>query len=380
MFIKYPFAQLQTLVGNSDNIDSQAYNTIKNLFDITRRIYTDGEAFIDITAMQFFQPTEQGIVRQANIVTFISAILGNHDLSLSQLDKHFLEVFVPFGQRLLAWQSVVLLELKTQAYVAALTEKGKVPDQVLLDLFPHDLATRLMERHPRNPGLSPSEWAFLDHCESRRCHLAIDPLLQGASIQSYKILWPDFAVKVISSVIENIYDIIIAPVETCQQYPVNIDPGNDKRVLPPHPCWAVTSSQNPEQPTPSVSTWSTTRNAPLTSVLDAGGSVESTASAGKTRRPWTELEEHTLLAGIESINGPYWSRILALYGRGGSINEVLKDRNQVQLKDKARNLKMQYLKTGREVPKYLQAVTGDLKMRGSAKAKAALSAEGKCFD
>jgi len=66
------------------------------------------------------------------------------------------------------------------------------------------------------------------------------------------------------------------------------------------------------------------------------------------------------------------SQILSLYGRGGSVNEVLKDRNQIQLKDKARNLKLWYLKMGNEVPPCLRGVTGELRKRGGARVRAAL--------
>jgi protein TBF1 len=72
--------------------------------------------------------------------------------------------------------------------------------------------------------------------------------------------------------------------------------------------------------------------------------------------------------GLDRVKGPHWSQILALYGAGGSISEVLKDRNQVQLKDKARNLKLFFLKSGIEVPVYLQRVTGELKTRAPAQA------------
>ena len=72
------------------------------------------------------------------------------------------------------------------------------------------------------------------------------------------------------------------------------------------------------------------------------------------------------------LSSNYRSQILALYGRGGSISEVLKDRNQVQLKDKARNLKLWYLKTGKDVPPALRGVTGELRKRGGARARAAL--------
>ncbi|KAG4305342.1 hypothetical protein PORY_001512 [Pneumocystis oryctolagi] len=53
------------------------------------------------------------------------------------------------------------------------------------------------------------------------------------------------------------------------------------------------------------------------------------------RRPWSKEEEQALFAGLDQVKGPHWSQILTLYGAGGTISEALKDRNQVQLKDKA---------------------------------------------
>ena len=86
------------------------------------------------------------------------------------------------------------------------------------------------------------------------------------------------------------------------------------------------------------------------------------------RRPWTIEEENSLMAGLDRVKGPHWSQILAMFGPGGTINEILKDRNQVQLKDKARNLKLFFLKSGIEVPYYLQFVTGELKTRAPGQA------------
>lgn len=74
------------------------------------------------------------------------------------------------------------------------------------------------------------------------------------------------------------------------------------------------------------------------------------------------------MAGLDHVKGPHWSQILALYGPEGTVNHVLKDRNQVQLKDKARNLKLFFLKSNTEVPQYLQAVTGELKTRAPSQA------------
>lgn len=74
------------------------------------------------------------------------------------------------------------------------------------------------------------------------------------------------------------------------------------------------------------------------------------------------------MAGLDRVKGPHWSQILAMFGPGGTINESLKDRNQVQLKDKARNLKLFFLKSHIEVPYYLSFVTGELKTRAPAQA------------
>lgn len=74
------------------------------------------------------------------------------------------------------------------------------------------------------------------------------------------------------------------------------------------------------------------------------------------------------MAGLDRVKGPHWSQILAMFGPGGTISEALKDRNQVQLKDKARNLKLFFLKSGIEVPYYLKFVTGELKTRAPSQA------------
>ena len=119
-----------------------------------------------------------------------------------------------------------------------------------------------------------------------------------------------------------------------------------------------------------------TQTAP-TQILYERARMAATAKASPTnrragtpsqRRPWTTEEENALMAGLDRVKGPHWSQILAMFGPGGTINESLKDRNQVQLKDKARNLKLFFLKSGIEVPYYLSFVTGELKTRAPAQA------------
>lgn len=60
----------------------------------------------------------------------------------------------------------------------------------------------------------------------------------------------------------------------------------------------------------------------------------------QTRRPWSEEETETLLTLIEE-HGTSWALLLA---EDKSERMVLQSRGQVALKDKARNMKMDYLK------------------------------------
>jgi protein TBF1 len=85
-----------------------------------------------------------------------------------------------------------------------------------------------------------------------------------------------------------------------------------------------------------------------------------TPSSPTPQPPWTPEEEAALMLGLDQVKGPRWSQILAMHGPGGTVNEVLKERNQVQLQDKVRNLKLFFLEAGIEVPYYLNTVTGDL--------------------
>lgn len=122
-------------------------------------------------------------------------------------------------------------------------------------------------------------------------------------------------------------------------------------------------------------------NAPSTnqitkSIADAAVAVTVNHSMGagnivkklKPKRTWSKDEEEALIEGLKEV-GPSWSKILDLYGPGGKITEALKNRTQVQLKDKARNWKLQYLKTGRPLPEYLLKVTGTLERSYRSKKK-----------
>lgn len=73
---------------------------------------------------------------------------------------------------------------------------------------------------------------------------------------------------------------------------------------------------------------------------------------------WTEVEVNALMKGLERVKGPYFDRVLALYGLAGTVNKSLKDRSAAQLRKKACDLAEEYQRNGMEVPRCLYAPEG----------------------
>lgn len=342
--------------------------TLKDLFDQTRKVYSRSTPFIDITAIQLPQPQQQEIIRKANIATFISSILGAHDVSFYHLNEYFIETFVPQGHRLLKWQGAMYLELKTQTYISALINSDGSPENMLEELFPSDLDSQILARHPDAPSMSPSEQDFIDRCRARKSYLLDEPSAQDAVRElPRKYQWTDFIREFAACINKNADSILNVP----SRQQTFLGALADRRGLNGAQATLDTSATQASAGAQSGDT------APAVPSLHKQASSVSERKASNStattiRQPWTKPEEDALLVGLERVNGPHWSQILALFGRGGSVSEVLKDRNQVQLKDKARNLKLWYLKMGREVPVALRGVTGELRKRGGARAKAAL--------
>lgn len=140
---KASFPQIQEIMRDTGTEDGQAYSTLKSLFDQTRKVYSREGSFIDAIAIQMFQPSQQEIIRKANVATFISSILGAHDVTFFHLNEFFMETFVPLGHRLLKWQGAIYLDLKTQTYISALMNSNGSPEAMLDELFPSDLDSTL---------------------------------------------------------------------------------------------------------------------------------------------------------------------------------------------------------------------------------------------
>ncbi|KAG4305929.1 hypothetical protein PORY_000839 [Pneumocystis oryctolagi] len=74
------------------------------------------------------------------------------------------------------------------------------------------------------------------------------------------------------------------------------------------------------------------------------------------RVPWSETEISCLMKAIEEY-GSQWSFILSLYGPNGTLSRDLAERGQVQLKDKARNIKEEYIRAQWKLPPGFESIT-----------------------
>lgn len=213
------------LTAGRDYEESQAYFTRRTLFDQTRKVFTRTSAFIDTPSSPMFTPSKQEVIRITNKATFISSILEGHDISFFDLDQRFLETFIPTGQRLLKWQGTIFLELKTQAYIAALMNGDASPEMLLNDLFSDGLADKIIARHPDAPNLAPSEQDFLDRARSRRQYLSSEPPYQAVASLQKKYAWSDFLREFVSCIHKNVESIINNPVSclaAIMLYPTNM--------------------------------------------------------------------------------------------------------------------------------------------------------------
>ena len=80
---------------------------------------------------------------------------------------------------------------------------------------------------------------------------------------------------------------------------------------------------------------------------------------------WTQAEIIALNNGLRELQGPRWQDLLGLYGRKGTINQVLKDRTPGDLYDKAKSICQEFVDSGREPPDYLKPFAKQDSNKGS---------------
>ncbi|CAI6723313.1 AEL_HP2_G0051750.mRNA.1.CDS.1 [Saccharomyces cerevisiae] len=368
-------------------------------------------------------------IRKANLLTFLLTSLNCLNYGFELLQSIFLDIFCPNTNtvgnnsleqsgKFLKSQAILYLDLKTQAYIAGLKEFQDETNEIslekkqeLLDLiFPSNLADILVQRRTGDSGditlLTPSEKDFVERCDRRRENLKIVQDFNSLT-QSYE--WAQFIRELLDYCNKNMGLIIWGRKGRGKSPLYDFDVNEfDPQVLFSTGTRTVDFMDDQNQPSSASAFLSTARpnhystHTPTTdvssknpaitqSIVDAAVAASmSNSSSGphsshnnssnsnnngsiglrkpKAKRTWSKEEEEALVEGLKEV-GPSWSKILDLYGPGGKITENLKNRTQVQLKDKARNWKLQYLKSGKPLPDYLIKVTGNLEKIYKAKKK-----------
>lgn len=406
-----PYQKVLDLAAHPDTPAGAAFRDLTSLFEYSKRLYSEDEPFLTVehvapgmwkegektpSALLNREQLIELTLRKVNLATFLGATLGTIEVGFFYLNESFLDVFCPSNSldpsnslsnmnsntislqggsnsvvgdkigKLLKPQAVLFLDLKTQAYISAIEAGERSREEILEDILPQNLDEILMERR-KTKVLTPTEVDFVERCRSRKKILLDYPPEKNLG-EEYE--WLTFLKDVIDFASKNMAFLIWGRKGRAvkeKNVPTKV-PAKSKT---PHSdeTLASTSELQNALSTKDGAVSSDDRNiAELTSALlpseiqeqqihlrlNPGSGVKSSH-----RRPWTREEEKALRHALE-LKGPLWSTILELFGAGGKISEALKNRTQVQLKDKARNWKMFFLKSGLPVPHYLQKVTGDL--------------------
>lgn len=83
---------------------------------------------------------------------------------------------------------------------------------------------------------------------------------------------------------------------------------------------------------------------------------------------WTQTETIALEEGLRTLKGPRWRELLGLFGRNGTLSQVLKDKNASDLYDKAKSIRKEFVDSGREPPEYLKPFSKSASSKGSGTA------------
>lgn len=419
--------------------ETEIFRTLLKLFEQIRMIYINRSPLIgveDVAPGLWFSQSPPPFllkgheayvmtaIRKANLLTFLLTVLGCFNYGFELLQETFLDIFCPnmlfTGQssvdpngKFLKRQSILYLDIKTQAFISGLKDfevgSDEIPrtkqEELLRLIFSSDLADQLVSRRmgttmgDSEQLMTTSEREFMERCERRRENLAqytsyksltqdydwghfVKELLDYSHKNLGLIIWgkkgrgksplysfenPDFDPQVLyasgGSGSEEAASAMASGSNVDAHSLVDPDAASsafDATDL----ATSMAAQQTMLVPAPARQADHTGSDQFAKSIADAAVASDALGAANlvkklKPKRTWTKAEEEALVQGLKDV-GPSWSKILDLYGPGGKITEALKNRTQVQLKDKARNWKLAYLKTGRTLPDYLFKVTGTL--------------------
>lgn len=192
-FAKSSYSEILVITSDNDSEPSQAYSTLKSLFDHTKKVYSIRTPFLSPPDLGLVQREQAETIRKANLATFVSSVFGSQDVGFYDLDEFFLDTFLADGARLLKNQAGLFLDLKTQAYISAIAHRDRSREDILQDLFPNDIEQRLLDRRSGAKQLGPGEVDFIQRSNNRKKTLLEESMTEEAITQlPNKYIWDEF--------------------------------------------------------------------------------------------------------------------------------------------------------------------------------------------
>lgn len=389
-------------------MEHNLFSHLVDLFIQLRCIYSKGPRLLTVADVlpglwrphgyppSFLQGHESFVLtalRKANVCAFLLTLLNKLPFGFKFLDESFIDIFcstaynnqtkddfsydgtkILYG-KLLKPQVIIYLDLKTQCFISGMKDNNTAmsKEEIVQSIFPLDIIKKLKNTVILMNGKKVTlQLQFLEEDFIRRYERRKISLMSCRSLDEVtrKYDWSDFCRHFFEYTSRNIGSIIYGKkgmtsfdvfydrthVSTLNDV-VNEQSNNELSSVSKIEQGNNSHISNNETSRESSHSIQEKNIAARTETKDEGKDLLKKRPTQK--RMWSKEEEEALIEGLKTC-GPSWAKILSLYGPGGSISEALKNRSQVQLKDKARNFKMHCLKKGLPMPLYLNKVTGDL--------------------
>ncbi|KAL2274327.1 hypothetical protein FJTKL_03312 [Diaporthe vaccinii] len=398
----------------------KVYVALRATFMATLKLFTDSTAFLNADDLDIHDPGDRETIQMANLANMCASFYGPGGPTMATAHDYFLNIMIPENGMITEDISALYLDQKTQSFLAyanVMEDKESTRNSLMDKFFPKELEGKLRAYYRESDlnisGINEDDFVR-PFTERRNLLKAVGHDKEKRRQLEAKYQFATFLDN-LSAFIRSNFESIVDYAEG-HGFEIPNEPGEEEALLlegvqPPSTYTGAFPGQRRPNGADLDSGYEATGLASLiaeklapidvnsygqasagtadgsnlpptqslpTAVLyerarQAAVAKSSTAHVRReglhsTRRPWTPEEEKALMQGLDMVKGPHWSQILQLFGLNGTLSDILKDRTQVQLKDKARNLKLFFLKTNSEMPYYLQCVTGELKTRAPGQA------------
>lgn len=192
------------------------------MFDHTKKVYSIRDPFLSPSELGLVEREQADTIRKANLALFVSSVFGSQDVGFYHLDECFLDTFLADGGRLLKNQAGLFLDLKTQAYISAVSQGERSREDVLQDLFPDDMEQRLLDRRPGARQLAPGEADFIQRANNRKKALLDEPMTVDSIRElPLKYPWEEFLRDISGYVSKNFASIVASSVSVDYMYRIS---------------------------------------------------------------------------------------------------------------------------------------------------------------